>query len=63
MSLRVLRVSGMPHDVQAWLTEQDGQQTLCVDERLTVNEVAQLLEGTLKVSPGHWHDAGGPDRR
>jgi hypothetical protein len=52
MSLRVLRVSGMPHNTQAWLTDQGGQQVLYVEESLTVNEVAQLLEVAAKTSSG-----------
>lgn len=62
MSLRVLRVSGMPHNVQAWLTDQGGQGVLCVDESLTASEVAQLLEGALKL-PSDWQNTAEHNRR
>ena len=45
-------MSGMPHNTQAWLTDQGGQQVLCVEESLTVSEVAQLLEVAAKTSSG-----------
>jgi len=62
MSLRVLRVSGMPHNTQAWLTDQGGQQVLCVDESLTASEVAQLLQVAAKTASG-WHDTAEHNRR
>ena len=47
----------MPHNIQAWLTDRGGQQVLCVDENLTVKEVAQLLEGAVKAASDAWHSA------
>lgn len=55
-------MSGMPHNTQAWLTDHGGQQVLCVDESLTASEVAQLLEGALKLS-SDWQDTAEHNRR
>ncbi|MFF0277521.1 hypothetical protein [Streptomyces sp. NPDC004330] len=52
----------MPHNTQAWLTDQGGQQVLYVEESLTANEVAQLLEVAAKASSG-WHDTAEHNRR
>lgn len=53
MSLRVLRVSGMPHGVQVWLEARNGKRVLFVDESLSTSERAQLVEAAFRAASNH----------
>lgn len=54
MRVRVLRVTGMPHNVQVWPVVQQGELFLHVDEKLVTDEGAQFLEAALSLTSRHW---------
>lgn len=46
MRVEVLRVSGMPHDVEAWTDVQPGKVVLYIDESLITDEEARKIEAS-----------------
>lgn len=62
MRVRVLRVSGMPHNVQVWPVTRQGKLILHVDEDLITDEGARFLEAAFSLTSCHW-DAQSEQKR
>lgn len=54
MRVRVLRVSGMPHNVQVWPVTRHGKLILQVDEKLVTDEGARFIEAAFSLTSCHW---------
>lgn len=54
MRVRVLRVSGMPHNVQVWPVSRNGKLVLHVDEELITDEGARFIEAAFSLTSCHW---------
>jgi len=54
MQVRVLRVSGMPHNVQVWPVSRNGKLVLQIDENLITEDGARFLEAAFSLTSCHW---------
>lgn len=54
MSVQVLRVSGMPYNVELWVDDAPGQFTVYIDERLITERGASFLQATLRRHVVGW---------
>lgn len=57
MRVQVLRVSGMPHNVQVWSVSRKSRLVLHIDKRLITDEGARLLEAMFSLIACHWDPA------
>lgn len=54
MTVQVLRVSGMPYNVELWVDDAPGQFTVYIDEGLVTERGASHLEATLRRHVVGW---------
>ena len=54
MSVRVLPVTGMPHNVEIWLDDSDDDFTIYIDRALITDRGAKHLEAVLRRHAAGW---------
>ncbi len=57
MCLRVLRVSGMPHNVDIWVDDGTDCVTIYIDERLITERGALALQSIFRTTIKGWQRA------
>lgn len=55
MRVRVIRASGMPHNVKVWADDGPAEFILYVDEEIISDEGAHFIESLLNTTVCHWN--------
>lgn len=55
MQVRVIRASGMPHNVRVWVDDGPNEFTVYIDENIISSEGALFIEKLLNATASHWN--------
>lgn len=55
MRVCVRRVPAMPHNIEVWVDDQPDAFVVNVDENLSAERQAEVLEAAFNMTVEHWH--------